>query len=99
MIFPRAAGIKGLSQSNALLVVEIADASLLFDMGRKAALYASFGVRELWVIDAAKLRARIFRAPAAQGYGEARDFAAAERLAPAFAPEAFALRLDELALT
>jgi Uma2 family endonuclease len=61
-------------------------------------LYASFGVRELWVVDAAKLRARVFRAPAAQGYGEAHDFAAADRLIPAFAPEAFALSLDELAL-
>ena len=81
-----------------LLVVEIADSSLSFDLGRKAALYATFGVRELWVIDAVKLRARVFRAPAANGYGEARDFAAADQLIPAFAPEAFALRLGELAL-
>ena len=96
MIFPRAAGIKGLSQSNALLVVEIADASLLFDMGRKAALYASFGVRELWVIDAVKLAARVFRAPSPSGYGETQDFGASDRLVPLFAPDAFALRLEEL---
>ena len=99
VVYERASGLAGLSGASALLVVEIADASLRFDLGRKATLYASFGVRELWVVDAVKLRARVFRAPAAPGYGEARDFAAAERLVPAFAPQAFALRLDELELT
>ncbi len=67
-------------------------------MGRKAALYASFGIRELWVIDAVRLSARIFRKPAADGYREARDCGAADRIAPLFAPEAFALSLDELDL-
>src|SRR5260370_37211176 len=49
VIYPRAVGLKGLSGPVALLVVEIADSSLRYDMGRKAALYASFRVRELWV--------------------------------------------------
>ena len=98
VIYPRAEGLKALSGPSALLVVEIADSSLRFDMGRKAALYASFGVRELWVIDAVKLRARIFRTPSHEGYREAKDFGATDRLAPLIAPEAFALRLDELEL-
>ena len=67
-------------------------------MGRKAALYAAFGVRELWVLDAVKLAARVFRDPAADGYRDTRDFAASDSLAPAFAPAPFALRLDELEL-
>jgi Uma2 family endonuclease len=96
VIYPRAQGLKGLSGPTALLVVEIADSSLRYDMGRKAALYAKFGVRELWVIDAVKLATRAFRAPSEQGYGESRDFSASERLVPLIAPEAFALRLDEL---
>ena len=96
VIFPRATGIPGLRADNALLVVEIADSSLRYDIDRKAALYASFGVRELWVIDAVKLTARIFREPEAGGYRETRDFASAERMVPLFAPESFALRLDEL---
>jgi len=90
--------LKGLSGRSVLLVVEIADSSLRYDMGRKAALYASFGVRELWVIDAAKLVARVFRAPGDEGFGEVKDFDAAERLLPLAAPDAFALRLDELEL-
>ena len=49
-------------------------------MGRKAALYASFGVRELWVIDAIGLTTRTFRDPAPEGYRETRDFHASERI-------------------
>ena len=99
VIYPRATGIPGLTAANALLVVEIADSSLAYDMGRKAALYASFGVRELWVIDAVKVSTRVFRDPAANGYHEVRDFTASDRLTPLFAPEAFALRPDELELS
>jgi Uma2 family endonuclease len=98
VIYPRATGLKGLTGPNALLVVEIADSSLRYDMGRKAALYASFGVRELWVIDAVKLTARVFQAPSDEGYRQVADFAASQPLVPLFAPSAFALRLDELEL-
>jgi Uma2 family endonuclease len=98
VIYPRATGIGGLSASNVLLVVEIADSSLRYDIGRKAALYASFGIRELWVIDAVRLTTRVFRDPAAGGYGNASDFGPADRLTPLIAPEASALRLDELEL-
>jgi Uma2 family endonuclease len=95
VIYPSAMEPKDLKGPNVLLVVEIAESSRRYDLGRKAKLYASFGVRELWVIDAVNLTARVFREPGGEGYGEARDFAANERIAPLFAPEAFALRLDE----
>jgi Uma2 family endonuclease len=98
VVYARAIGLKGLTGTNVLLVVEIADSSLRYDMGRKAALYAAFGVRELWVVDAVKLTARVFRDPGADGYRDARDFAASDALTPALAPAAFALRLDELEL-
>ncbi len=96
VIYSRSTGLKGLTGPSALLVVEIADSSLQYDMGRKAALYASFGVRELWVIDAVKLTTRVFRAPSPSGYDETRDFGVSDRLAPLFAPDVFALRLQEL---
>jgi Uma2 family endonuclease len=98
VIYHRASGLKGLSGPGVLLVVEIADSSLRYDMGRKVALYARFGVRELWVIDAVKLAARIFRGPASDGYRDVSDAAAADRFIPQFAPQAFALSLDELEL-
>jgi Uma2 family endonuclease len=99
VIFPGASGIRGLSGANVLLVVEIADSSLHYDTGRKAALYASFGIRELWVIDAVQLTTRVFREPAPDGYRDTQDFGPAERLAPLIAPDAFAVRLDELELS
>ena len=46
MIFPSASSIRGLADDSALFVVEIADFSVRYDIRRKAALYASFGVRE-----------------------------------------------------
>lgn len=98
VIYPRESGLEGLTGANVLLVVEVADSSLRFDTGRKAALYASFGIRELWVVDAVRLTAPVFREPSREGYGEVRDFDAAERMVPRFAPEAFALRLDQLEL-
>ena len=98
VIYPRTTGIRGLAADNVLLVVEIADSSLRYDIGRKAALYAGFGIRELWVIDAVRLTTRVLREPAADGYREARDFGPADGLMPLIAPEPFALRLDELKL-
>jgi Uma2 family endonuclease len=99
VIYPRASGVTGLSRNNVLLVVEIADSSLRYDIGRKAALYASFGIRELWVIDAVRVTARVFHDPAADGYRTARDYGPTDRLTPLIAPEAFALRLDQLELS
>ena len=95
-VYPSGLEPKDLRGSNVLLVVEIADSSKRFDMGRKAKLYASFGVRELWVIDAVRLTARVFREPAADSYREMRDCPAAERIVPLFVPDAFALRLADL---
>jgi Uma2 family endonuclease len=98
VVFPRAAGLAGLNGETVLLVVEIADSSLRYDVGRKATLYAGFGVRDLWVIDAVNLVARVFRTPNAEGYAEASYFSASDRIAPSVAPLEFALRLDELEL-
>jgi Uma2 family endonuclease len=98
VIYPRTSGLRGLTGANVLLVVEIADSSLRYDIGRKAALYASFGIRELWVIDAVRLTTRVFREPAADGYRDMQDLGPADRLVPVCAPEAFALQLNELEL-
>jgi Uma2 family endonuclease len=96
VLYPRSTGLRKLSASNVLLVVEIADSSLHYDMGLKAALYAGFGIRELWVIDAVRLNVRTFLEPEAVGYRETRDFTSKQRVTPRFAPSAFALVLDEL---
>jgi Uma2 family endonuclease len=99
VVFPRASGIRGLTGATVLLVVEIADSSLRYDVGRKAALYASFGIRELWVIDAVRLTTRVFRQPTTDGYRDTQDFSPTDQITPRIAPEAFTLRLDELELS
>ena len=96
VIYDRASGLKNLAAGTVLLVVEIADSSLRYDTGRKAALYAGFGVRELWVIDAVRLKTRVFRQPGSDGYAEVRDGVASETILPAFAPAAFTLKIDDL---
>ena len=99
VIYPRTSGLRGLSGANVLLVVEIADSSLrtISAVRRRfmpASAFESFGS-----IDAVRLTARVFREPAADGYRNAQDFGPADRLTPLFAPDAFALRLDELELS
>lgn len=89
-------GLKGLNGGNALLVVEIANSSFAYDTGRKAALYASFGIRELWVIHAVRLDTRIHREPGEDGYRHVDTLSAAEMLAPVLLPS-LALRLADLA--
>ncbi len=97
VFFSKAVGFQGLSGKSADLAVEIADSSFSYDIGRKAALYASFGIPELWVIHAVRLETRIHRKPAPAGYQETADLASDQTLVPAFAPE-LAVRLCELEL-
>lgn len=53
LLRPRAAGYASShpTPAEAFLVIEVAESSLSFDRTTKAALYATFGVRELWIID------------------------------------------------
>jgi Uma2 family endonuclease len=89
--------LKDLRADTALLVVEIADFSYAYDIGRKAALYASFGVPELWVIHAVRLETRIHCKPSLTGYQSMLDAPADHRLAPTCC-EALAVTLAELKL-
>lgn len=54
--------------TDVLLAVEVAASSLAFDCGPKAAIYAKYMVRELWVIDALSRRAFIHRGPGEAGW-------------------------------
>lgn len=97
VFYPRASGIRGLSATTARLVVEIADSSLGYDLGRKAGLYAGFGIAELWVIDAVRLHTHVHREPAASGFRSVVEFASSARLVPLMDPE-LAVTLSELEL-
>jgi len=89
-------GLRGLNGDNALLVVEIADSSFAYDIGRKAGLYASFGIREMWVIHAVRLDTRIHRQPSEDGYRDVADFPSSVTLTPYLLPS-LAIRLTDFA--
>jgi Uma2 family endonuclease len=86
VFYPKADGWQGLTAKTARLVVEIADSSLAYDLGRKAGLYATFGIGELWVINAVTLETRIHREPSPTGYRSGIDLPASQRLVPKLAP-------------
>jgi Uma2 family endonuclease len=81
-----------------LLVVEVANSSLVKDLDTKAPRYAAAGVREYWVIDANSLVTIVQREPRPSGeYGYRQEIAATETLVPTLAPS-LALRLADLGL-
>lgn len=90
-------GLAALTADTALLCVEISDSTLTYDRGRKAGIYASFGVRDYWSIDAATLATRIHRDPRPDGYATVRDVPAEGVLTPLLAPM-LGVTLGQLAL-
>jgi Uma2 family endonuclease len=82
-------GFLELAPADILLIVEIADTTLAFDLTRKAGLYARHGAAEYWVVDARTLTTHVHREPSPDGYGSVTAVAADEvisPLAPALAP-------------
>ena len=79
------------------LIVEISDSSLDYDLGRKAAHYASLGLADYWVVDAKRLVTRIHRAPAGDTYASVTEHASGEMLTPLALP-VLAVRLTDLGL-
>lgn len=87
----KASAVRG---PDVLLVVELAQSSLAYDVGPKAALYARHGVAEYWVIDVDRAQVHVHRAPDGEGWLDLRVVEAAELLAPAALP-GLAIRLAD----
>jgi Uma2 family endonuclease len=98
LFWPRSIPLQEVSAASALLIVEVADSSLRYDLKTKAPAYAKLGLREYWVIDATSLATFIHRDPGADGYPEPRKAEPTERLEPLLAPR-LAVRLTDLGLT
>lgn len=86
VFFRRSDGIPKLGARTALLVLEVADSSLEWDLGRKARMYADFGIPELWVIDARSRITHVHRQPRLEGYNNVSQHAENERIASAHVP-------------
>lgn len=96
IVFPRTKRRKDVRGPDVLLAVEVADASLDYDLNRKPLVYAGFGVREVWVIDASRREAHVFTEPSPTGYASRIFRGAGQDLTPRFAPAELAFTLETL---
>jgi len=80
---------------DALLVVEVSDTTLAFDLGTKVPLYARSGIPEVWVVDINAKEVRVFREPAAGGYRTTFNRSGDESVAAALLPD-IAIRVGAL---
>ena len=87
LFYLAADGLINLPPLKVQLIVEISDSSLSFDLNRKVPLYAGYGIRETWVIDANTLVTFVHRHPANDGYRDVLQVTADQEIAPLFAPE------------
>jgi Uma2 family endonuclease len=95
LVHPESIETPDVKGPDALLVVEVSDTSLNYDLKTKLPLYASHGVREYWVINAATGMTAVHRQPSGNAYAFAQEFPADARLAPSLVP-ALAVSLNAL---
>jgi Uma2 family endonuclease len=88
--------------TTAVLVIEVADSSLAYDLGDKASLYAAAGIADYWVLDVVNHRLHVFRDPRPDptqrfGYGYFQQVirGPADTVSPLAAPAA-SVRVGEL---
>lgn len=80
--------------TTALLVVEVADATLSYDLTTKAELYATAGILDYWVLDVTGRELHVFRDPLANAslgitaYQSRQTFGPADSVSPLAAPTA-----------
>ncbi len=67
---------------DAILVVEVADTSLDYDLGEKARRYAAAGIRDNWVVDCQNRRVIVHRQPSEAGYGSVKEFSGSKAISP-----------------
>lgn len=69
-----------------VLVVEIADSSLYDDRRIKAALYASAGIQEYWIVNLIDEQVEVYREPVDDGYNSLTFYSCTDTIAPLAAP-------------
>jgi Uma2 family endonuclease len=87
LVHPMSIHTDKLRGPEALLVVEVADTSLSYDLHTKPAVYAAQGVPEYWVINAMTLQTTVHRQPMEETYAVTEKFSADDRLVPGLVPE------------
>lgn len=78
----------------ALLIIEVADSTLKKDRG-KAAVYASAGIAEYWIVNLGARTVEVYASPEGDRYAESRTLRSGETLRPLALPDA-ALAVAEI---
>ena len=78
-----------------LLVAEVAVTTQDYDLGAKAALYATAGIPEYWVLDLTDMRIVVHRDPTGERYNSILAYSADEAVTP-LAAESASIRLSDL---
>lgn len=73
--------------ATALLVVEVADSSLLHDRKRKIPLYARFGIPESWLLNLPRRTLEVYRDPGDGAYRTRTVLRAGDSVSPVTRPE------------
>jgi Uma2 family endonuclease len=77
-----------------LLVIEVADTTVLYDRNVKIPLYARHSIPEVWLIDLQKKQVEIYRQPSSDGYRQILRPAKDERIALSLLPDVSLLIAD-----
>ena len=64
--------------ADVLLVIEVADSSLLYDRLEKAPRYARAGIPEMWIVDVGARTVTVYTGPGPDGYSSERVVSAGE---------------------
>lgn len=72
----------GSESAKALLVVEVAESSLRYDLNAKAPLYAEAGVPEYWVVNLVDRELVVLRSPEEGAYRHRETYRSGDRVSP-----------------
>jgi Uma2 family endonuclease len=78
-----------------LLIVEVSDTSLRYDLGHKVELYAQAGIAEYWVVDVNALAMHIHRDPVDGKYANVTKATVGQSISPLSVPDV-QLEISEL---
>ena len=68
---------------DALLIIEVSDSTLSYDRNRKLALYARFGIPEVWIANILARVVEVYRDPVDGEYTDSRVYEPGEMVSPA----------------
>jgi len=77
----------GTAETEPLLVVEVSETTLAYDLSAKAELYAKGAIPDYWVLDLVHETLVVFRGPSNDGYNERREHSKGSRVAPTAWPD------------